>query len=114
MSDYACNTLISQCNAFTADPDQHYLIQTFDHKIDAMSELMEEQKTLYKEKNAALVREHVLPAYTHLPLRSQSFSAAAKTIWVSATSQTEKITTVTWSATTPGALPIFRRCRTGS
>lgn len=31
-----------------------------------MSELMEEQKTLYKEKNAALVREHVLPAYTHL------------------------------------------------
>lgn len=66
MSDYACNTLISQCNAFTADPDQHYLIQTFDHKIDAMSELMEEQKTLYKEKNAALVREHVLPAYTHL------------------------------------------------
>ena len=66
MSDYACNTLISQCSAFTADPDQHYLIQTFDHKIDAMSELMEEQKTLYKEKNAALVREHVLPAYTHL------------------------------------------------
>ena len=45
MSDYACNTLISQCSAFTADPDQHYLIQTFDHKIDAMSELMEEQKT---------------------------------------------------------------------
>ena len=66
MSDYACNTLISQCNAFTADPDQHYLIQTFDHKIDAMSELTENQKTLYKEKNAALVREHVLPAYTHL------------------------------------------------
>lgn len=114
MSDYACNTLISQCNAFTADPDQHYLIQTFDHKIDAMSELMEEQKTLYKEKNAALVREHVLPAYTHLPRRSQNFSAAAKTIWGSVTLQTEKITTATWSATTPGALPIFRRCRTES
>ena len=111
MSDYACNTLISQCNAFTADPDQHYLIQTFNHKIDAMSELTEDQKTLYKPLWCGNM---CFPPTPILPRRSQSFSAAAKTIWGSVTLQTEKITTATWSATTPGALPIFRRCKTGS
>lgn len=70
---------VSQCNAFTADPDQHYLIQTFNHKIDAMSELTEDQKTLYKEKNAALgAGTCASRLHPSLPRRSQSFSAAAK------------------------------------
>ncbi len=90
MSDYACNTLISQCNAFTADPDQHYLIQTFDHKIDAMSELTENQKTLYKEKcrsgagTCASRLHHLAAALTEL-------LGSGKTIWGSVTLQTERL-----------------------
>lgn len=66
MSDFACDTIISQCETFTANPDSHYLIVTFDHKIDAMTELTDADRELYKEKNAALVKEHVLPAYENL------------------------------------------------
>lgn len=66
MSDFACDTIISQCEAFTANPDSHYLIVTFNNKIDALTELTDSERELYKEKNAALVKEHILPAYDQL------------------------------------------------
>lgn len=66
MSDFACDTLISQCETFIANPDSHYLIQTFNHKVDAMTDLTDAEREAYKEKNAVLVKEHVLPAYENL------------------------------------------------
>lgn len=66
MSDFACDTLISQCETFAANPDSHYLILTFNHKVDAMTELTDSEREQYKEKNAALVKEHILPAYDNL------------------------------------------------
>lgn len=66
MSDFACDTIISQCETFAANPDSHYLILTFNHKVDAMTELTDSEREQYKEKNAALVKEHILPAYENL------------------------------------------------
>lgn len=66
MSDFACDTLISQCETFAANPDSHYLILTFNHKVDTMTELTDSEREQYKEKNAALVKEHILPAYENL------------------------------------------------
>lgn len=66
MSDFACDTIISQCESFTANPDSHYLILTFNNKVDAMAELTDSERELYKEKNASLVKERILPAYDHL------------------------------------------------
>lgn len=66
MSDFACDTIISQCETFAANPDSHYLILTFNHKVDAMTELTDSEREQYKEKNAALVNEHILPAYENL------------------------------------------------
>lgn len=66
MSDYACDTIISQCEAFIANPDSHYLILTFDKKIDAMAELTDAEREQFKSQNAALVRDTVLPAYKNL------------------------------------------------
>lgn len=66
MSDYACDTIISQCETFTENPDEHYLILTFDHKIDQMQELTDSEREQYKAKNAALVKEELLPAYDTL------------------------------------------------
>lgn len=115
MSDYACNTLISQCSAFTADPDQHYLIQTFDHKIDAMSELMEEQKTLYKEKNAALgagtcaSRLHPSCRGAHRASRQRQKRYGALLLC-----RRKRLLPLPGLPQHRGALPIFRRCRIGS
>lgn len=66
MSDYACDTIISQCETFVANPSEHYLILTFNNKIDQMTELSDTEREAYKVKNEALVKEHVLPAYEKL------------------------------------------------
>ena len=66
MSDYACDNIISQCEAFTKNADEHYLIVTFRNKLAGMSELTEEERETYEAKNEALVKEHVLPAYKNL------------------------------------------------
>lgn len=66
MSDYACNTIISQCDAFTENVDDNFLIVTFDNKIDAFEGLSETDRDAYKIKNDALVKEHVIPAYENL------------------------------------------------
>lgn len=66
MSDFACDTIISQCEAFTENVEDHYLILTFDHKLDRMTGLTDLERESYKEQNAALVKEHILPAYDML------------------------------------------------
>lgn len=66
MSDFACDTIISQCETFTANPSEHYLILTFNNKLDQMTELTDAEREAYKAKNETLVKEHVLPAYEKL------------------------------------------------
>lgn len=66
MADFACSNIISQCEDFTASPDGHYLILTFNNKIDKMTELSDAARETYKAQNEALVKEHVLPAYQKL------------------------------------------------
>lgn len=66
MSDFACDNIISQCEDFIANPDTHYLITTFNHKIDALDGLTDAQREDFKTRNATLVKEHVLSAYQNL------------------------------------------------
>ena len=44
MPDFAAETVINACQIFTADPDNNYLIDTFDTRIDAMADLSNEKK----------------------------------------------------------------------
>ncbi|MFR4351767.1 MAG: DUF885 domain-containing protein [Roseburia sp.] len=66
MADYACDTIIAQCETFIKNPDTHYLILTFNNKIDKVAGLTDEERALYKSKNEALVKEHILPSYEKL------------------------------------------------
>lgn len=66
MSDYACDTIISQCEDFVENPDEHYLIETFNEKIDTFSDLSDTQKDTYKIENETLVKDHVITAYQNL------------------------------------------------
>ncbi len=66
MSDYACDNIISQCESFLKNPDEHYLILTFNNKLAEMTDLTDTERKAYQEKNEALVKEHVLPAYENL------------------------------------------------
>ena len=66
MSDFACDAIISQCETFIQNPEEHYLIVTFNNKLNAMTSLTDEERKQYEEKNAALVTKNILPAYKNL------------------------------------------------
>lgn len=66
MSDYACDTIIAQCETFISNPEEHYLILTFNNKLAQMPDLTEEERNAYQEQNKSVVTEHVLPAYKNL------------------------------------------------
>lgn len=66
MPDFACDTIISQCEAFTQNREEHYLITTFDHKLSQMTELSDAERQTYQAKNETLVKETILPAYEKL------------------------------------------------
>ena len=66
MSPEAAQTVINACKTFTADPETNFLIDTFQTRIDALSDLSEEKKELYKKQNQSLVENVVIPAYENL------------------------------------------------
>ena len=66
MSDFACQNIIDQCNAFIADSDNHYLIETFNTRIDKLTGLTQSEKDHYRLQNEKMLREHIFPAYENL------------------------------------------------
>ncbi len=66
MSSYAADTVIQSCDAFTKDPEKNYLIDTFNTRIENLSDISEEKKEAYKKENQSLVENAVIPAYEKL------------------------------------------------
>lgn len=73
MADFACETIISQCRDFIADADSHYLVETFNNKVDSMTALSQEAREGYKLENEALVKDTILPAYEKLANALEGF-----------------------------------------
>lgn len=66
MSDVSCNTIISQCNDFLSDADNHYLLETFNKKIDNFEGLTDAERDSYKAENELIFQENIVPAYENL------------------------------------------------
>lgn len=62
MNDYILNQVIDQCKQIGASDDNHFLVLTFNEKIDALN-LPLDKKATYKEQNLELLYETVFPAY---------------------------------------------------
>lgn len=65
MPDFASDSIISQLEALTADKENHFLIRTFQNRIEKL-DMSEELKSSYKEQNRQLVENTVLPAFQEL------------------------------------------------
>lgn len=78
MSDYACDDIISQCEAFVKNPDEHYLILTFNKKLAQMPELTDAERETYAVQNEKLVKEEVLSAYKQLAASLTSLLGSGK------------------------------------
>lgn len=62
MNDYILEQVIDQCKQLGSSPNDHFLVETFNNKVDALP-LSADKKTSYKTQNLELLYEHVYPAY---------------------------------------------------
>ncbi len=63
MSDYAADAIIAQCEEFISEPEDNYMIDVFDDKIDAFAGLAQEEKEEYQKRNHDLITGDVVEAY---------------------------------------------------
>lgn len=63
MTDRCVDTIINDCEAYLLAPELNFLASTFDERIDSMTDLTEEEKNSYKEKNLEILNSHFIPAY---------------------------------------------------
>lgn len=67
MADFAVDDIIKQCQNFTENPENNYLLSTFDSRIQEAAEfLTADQAEVYKVQNRQLVLEQFIPAYQML------------------------------------------------
>lgn len=66
MSDYAASAIIEQCGEFIADPDENYVIEVFNEKIDEFEGLSVKEKEEYRTRNYDIVTTEVLEGYRTL------------------------------------------------
>ncbi len=66
MSDDTADAVIGQCSDFIAQPEENYMIEVFNDKIDAFPELSKEERDAYKEKNYAIITTEVTAGYQTL------------------------------------------------
>lgn len=63
MPDAAADRIIAQCEAFIADPEENYLIEYFNDKIDSFAGLSKAEKADYKRRNRQAVLDNIIPSY---------------------------------------------------
>ncbi len=66
MSSDCAVEVIRQCREFINDPENNYLIEIFNEKIDAIQNLSTDEKTAYKTRNRSILEGYVIPAYETL------------------------------------------------
>lgn len=66
MNDHVLDAVLKQCNAFTFEPSNNFLIDHFNEKIHNFNGLTPEEIASYKERNESAIIDHVVPAYEFL------------------------------------------------
>lgn len=65
MASFAVEDIVAQCSSFISDRDNHFLISTFENRLEAL-ELTELEKSTYIKKNKETLELYVFPAYEDL------------------------------------------------
>lgn len=63
MSDTTIDHIIESCESYLLIPDNNFMIDSFNSRLDTLRELTEEEKTQYRTQNAAALEQHFVPAY---------------------------------------------------
>lgn len=63
MADYAADAIIEQCEEFIANPEENYMIEVFNDKIDAFEGLSDGEKEDYRKRNEEIITTDVVEGY---------------------------------------------------
>lgn len=63
MSDSRADAVIQECKDFIAMGNDHYLISSFEERLEELGTLSDSEYTLYTEKNTDLLTTRIFPAY---------------------------------------------------
>jgi uncharacterized protein (DUF885 family) len=63
MTDAVADRIIEQCEAFIENPENNFLIEYFDEKIDNFNGLSKEESEEFKYTNRQRVLEYIIPSY---------------------------------------------------
>lgn len=66
MSDTAADHVLESCEAYLIQPAHSFLSETFNTRIDGLTDLTDEEKADYKQQNIKVLEEHFIPAYKNL------------------------------------------------
>lgn len=79
MADFAVDDIVQQCNNFVENPENNYLLSTFDSRIAEMSGILDEEcANTYMQQNRKLVLEQVVPAYQAMAKEMESLKGTGK------------------------------------
>ena len=65
MSDDLCKKVIESCEAFLENTENHYLITTFENRLDKL-ELSEQKVASYIRQNTEILQKQLYPAYENM------------------------------------------------
>lgn len=66
MPDYAVDAVIEQCEQFVENPQDNYMIEVFDDRIESFAYISQEEKDRYSRQNYELVTTEVVDGYSFL------------------------------------------------
>lgn len=77
MQDFAIVDIQNQCQAFLSNPENNYLITSFDNRIQAMEDIDPSTKKQWQKLNREKILKQVIPAYENLIKRLDSLKGKA-------------------------------------
>ena len=66
MDDTTCEAVIKQCKDFIAEPEENYLLSSFEKGIASVEDLSREERKNFRQQNNTCVQKYVIPAYQSL------------------------------------------------
>lgn len=66
MSDAVADDVIEQCEEFIKEPENNYMVEVFNDKIDSFEGLSEEEKETYQERHDEIITTEVVEGYQTL------------------------------------------------
>lgn len=63
MSDSLCLDVIKECETFIKHPSENYLLTTFEHRIQELTDISASDKDKFIKENQEIIEAHVIPAY---------------------------------------------------